>query len=99
MFHEGAEFNLDFSLGALALKQVRHVARGSIAKELSERLLMVRNSMALNERDHVRGSKARERGPGKMRIFGEKFSAVQCRLVKLQRPPPEIRTFFPTRSA
>src|ERR1043166_4956821 len=27
-----------------------------------------------------------------------KFSGRQCRLVKLQRPPPEIRIFLPTRS-
>src|ERR1700757_167970 len=28
-----------------------------------------------------------------------KFSGLQSRLVKLQRPPPEIRIFFPARSA
>src|SRR6202050_3462851 len=28
-----------------------------------------------------------------------KFSGLQCRLVKLQRPPPEIRIFLPQRSA
>lgn len=28
-----------------------------------------------------------------------KFSGWQCRLVKLQRPPPEIRIFFPMRPA
>ena len=28
-----------------------------------------------------------------------KFSGRQCRLVKLQRPPPEMRIFFPMRSA
>src|SRR5262249_46595546 len=28
-----------------------------------------------------------------------KFSGRQCRLVKLQRPPPEIRIFLPVRSA
>src|SRR5471032_1460014 len=28
-----------------------------------------------------------------------KFSGRQCRLVKLQRPPPEMRIFLPMRSA
>src|SRR5205807_7683719 len=28
-----------------------------------------------------------------------KFSGRQCRLVKLQRPPPEIKIFLPRRSA
>ena len=53
--------------------------------------------MPLDQRDEIGGRVASQRGLGEVRVGGEEvLRRWQWMLVKLQRPPPEIRIFFPS---
>lgn len=55
-----------------ALQHVHNLSGGTVAKELSQGLLVIGDAMLLDQGDEVRGRIAGERGPGEVRIGGEK---------------------------
>jgi hypothetical protein len=75
------------------------VAGRSIAEQLAELFLVIGDAMFFDEANEVGGSIAGERRLGEVGIGRKKIFGVVWRLVKLQRPPPEIRIFLPIRSA
>ena len=57
------------------------------------------DAVLLDQGDEVVLGVARERRLAEMRVGREEGLGPAQRLVKLQRPPPEIRIFLPTLSA
>jgi hypothetical protein len=64
--------NLDLRLPALDFEQAKNVSRGTVAKELAERLFVIRDAMTFDERNEVGGRVTGEYRLGEMRIGGQK---------------------------
>jgi hypothetical protein len=58
--------------GAAFLEQHREdLARGSVAEELAERLLVIRNAMTFDHRNKIARGVAAERGLAEVRVAGD----------------------------
>jgi hypothetical protein len=85
--------------GTAFIEQHRNDRTGTAVTELlAELLFMIGNSVLFDQPDEVPRRVARQRGPAEVRFFERKFSGPAWTLVKLQRPPPDIAIFLPTRS-
>ena len=67
-----------------------------VAEELAQRLLVLRDAVALDQCDEVARRVARQRRAAEIGIARQEFAGPALRLVKLQRPPPEMRIFSPS---
>ena len=71
---------------------------GAVAEELAERLFVVRIPCCSTRAMMSAGVKRARADLAKCGLAERKFSGRVWTLVKLQRPPPEMRIFLPTRS-
>ncbi len=67
----------------------------AVAEQLPQRLFVPGDAVAIDQVDEIPLGVACQRRFGEMRILREEILRVACRLVKLQRPPPEMRIFSP----
>ena len=91
--------HLDFRDRAFREEHLDDLARACIAEELAELFLVKGDAVFLDQRDEILRRVAGEGRGAKARIARkDNFPAAAPRLVKLQRPPPEIAIFRPTRA-
>ena len=70
-------------------------ACGMIAEELAQRFFVIQDFMFFHEGDEIGGGIAGQGRFGEVGILRKEIFGWQWRLVKLQRPPPEMRIFLP----
>ncbi len=93
-----AAFGADLGTGRLAfVHQHLHDLLGrDVAEQLAQLLFVIGDAVLADQLDEVPGRVARQRRLQKCGLADRKLAGVVPVLVKLQRPPPDIRIFLPT---
>ena len=81
---------------ALGLEHRDDVLRRVVAEELAELFLVIGDAVPLDERDEIARRVAGERGAAEIGVLRQIAAGLAPVLVKLQRPPPEMRIFSPS---
>ena len=76
-------------------QQIDDLLRRSVAEKLAKGLFVPGDAVPLDQSDEVMRRIAAERRNAEMRVGREELRGCGGRLVKLQRPPPEMRIFSP----
>jgi hypothetical protein len=79
----GVQEDVDMGGLAFGFQHVGDIAGGAVAEKLAESFFVVRNGMAFDEGDEIRGGVARQRRFGEMGIGGDKIFRAAMKISEI----------------